>query len=152
MERESVNVLKQCIELQNRKGQDYQNPESTVRQADYYPSGIQTIHEMIRQKELRIRSILETHQANPNIAVKFESLEDSYMDLINYASFAVSWLRGKVDGQPTGYDMFRKKLRVLMEDNRDLSLEVVAEKPVKKQDWPSPDNGRKGGDCNGKHF
>ena len=43
---------------------------------------------------------------NPN----FESLEDTYKDMINYASFAVSYLRGKMEGQDTNRDMFNKPI------------------------------------------
>jgi hypothetical protein len=43
MARESVNVLQECIDLQEKKSRDYQNPNSSVSQADYYPNGITTI-------------------------------------------------------------------------------------------------------------
>ena len=49
---------------------------------------------MIHQKLLRAQSLLEADGD-----VKFESLEDTYKDMINYCSFAVSYLRGKMDGQ-----------------------------------------------------
>ena len=39
----------------------------------------------------------------------FESLEDTYMDLINYASFAVSYMRGKMEGQDPDRDMFNRR-------------------------------------------
>ncbi|PCJ96734.1 MAG: hypothetical protein COA52_00575 [Hyphomicrobiales bacterium] len=102
-ENESVKVLRECIDLQIRKGQDYQNPNSQVKQAMYYPRGISSIHDVVNAKKLRIDSLLES-TANTN----FESLEDSYKDLINYASFAVSWLRGEIDGQDKTKDMYNK--------------------------------------------
>src|SRR5665213_2418504 len=34
---ESVKVLQECIDLQLKKSRDYQNPASTIKQADYYP-------------------------------------------------------------------------------------------------------------------
>jgi hypothetical protein len=55
-------------------------------------------------KMLRIQSLLEAHAAG--YAPKHESIEDSLKDLINYASFGVSWLRGKMEGQDNSRDMF----------------------------------------------
>ena len=57
---------------------------------------------------LRAQSLLEagTH-GEPN----FESLEDTYKDMINYASFAVSFMRGKMEGQDPSRDMFNRKVR-----------------------------------------
>ena len=103
-ENESVKILKECIELQIKKGRDYQNPNSSVKQAMYYPRGINSIHDVVNAKKLRIDSLLEAGDF-----AHFESLEDSYKDLINYASFAVSWLRGEIDGQDTDADMFNRK-------------------------------------------
>lgn len=93
-ERHSVKVLEECIELQNRKSQDYQNPNSNIVQAMHYRRGVDTIHDMIHQKLLRAQSLLES-ESNQN----FESLEDTYKDMINYCSFAVSYLRGEMEGQ-----------------------------------------------------
>ena len=94
MKKESVEVLKECIELQLVKSKDYQNPKSNIKQAMHYRRGVDTIHDMIHQKLLRAQSLLEADGE-----VKFESLEDTYKDMINYCSFAVSYLRGKMDGQ-----------------------------------------------------
>ena len=92
--KESVNVLIECIELQLKKSQDYQNPNSNIKQAMHYRRGVDTIHDMIHQKLLRAQSLLEA-EGDP----KFESLEDTYKDMINYCSFAVSYMRGKMEGQ-----------------------------------------------------
>lgn len=94
MKKESVKILEECIELQLAKSKDYQNPNSTIKQAMHYRRGVDTIHDMIHQKLLRAQSLLEADGE-----VKFESLEDTYKDMINYCSFAVSYLRGKMDGQ-----------------------------------------------------
>lgn len=102
-QRESVKVLQECIDLQNKKSQDYQNPNSNIVQAMHYRRGVDTIHDMIWQKLLRAQSLLES-EGDP----KFESLEDTYKDLINYASFAVSYIRGQMEGQDTNRDMFNK--------------------------------------------
>ena len=103
-DKESVKVLQECIDLQLKKSQDYQNPNSNVVQAMHYRRGVDTIHDMIWQKLLRAQSLLEA-AGDPN----FESLEDTYKDLINYASFAVSWLRGGIPGQDSDRDMFNAK-------------------------------------------
>jgi len=98
-EKESVKVLQECIDLQLKKANDYQNPNSKIKQADYYPRGIHTIVDIIWAKILRTRSVLEAQELDPNYAPNFESMEDSLKDLINYASFGVAWLRDGIDGQ-----------------------------------------------------
>jgi hypothetical protein len=106
---ESVRVLQECVQLQLKKSRDYQNPNSTVRQADYYPNGIVTIHDIMHAKMLRMKSVMEAMQTegyDPN----FESLEDSAKDLINYASFFASYCRFKIDGQDRNHDVFNRKV------------------------------------------
>ena len=102
---ESVTFLKECIELQLRKSNDYQNPHSRVRQADYYPNGIQTMLDVIKAKYLRLVSVSEAMANDPNYKPNFESLEDSAKDLANYSSFIGSWLRHGIDGQDPNSDM-----------------------------------------------
>lgn len=97
--KESVRVLNECIELQLKKSQDYQNPKSKIQQADYYPSGLFTIQEIVHAKLLRMRSVMEAMRDNPDYEQNFESLEDSAKDAINYLSFFVSYCRGKMEGQ-----------------------------------------------------
>ena len=105
--RESVNILEECIELQLKKSQDYQNPNSNVTQAMHYRRGVDTIHDIIQGKCYRAQSLLESGgDAN------FESLEDTYKDMINYCSFAVAYLRGKIPGQDTERDMFNQRSEV----------------------------------------
>ena len=55
----SVDVLQECVDLQLKKSRDYQNPNSTVQQADYYPNGITTIHDIMHAKMLRMKSVME---------------------------------------------------------------------------------------------
>lgn len=105
-ERESVKVLKECIDLQLRKSEDYQNPNSNVTQAMHYRRGVDSIHDIMQGKLYRAQSLIESNRTD---AANFESLEDTYKDLINYASFAVAWLRNGVPGQDTNRDMFNKK-------------------------------------------
>lgn len=104
-ERESVKVLRQCIDLQIRKSNDYQNPNSNVKQAMHYRRGVDSIHDIIQGKMYRAQSLLESQCAD---SANFESLEDTYMDIINYASFAVSYIRGQMEGQDKTRDMFNK--------------------------------------------
>lgn len=108
---ESVKVLYECIELQSKKSFDYQNPNSRIRQADHYPRGVNTIIDMVHQKLTRIYSLLETAELQNNSLNKpnFESIEDSMIDAINYLSFAVSYCRGKMDGQNPDRDLFNRK-------------------------------------------
>lgn len=106
--RASVDVLVECAQLQIRKGRDYQNDASTIRQADYYPSGVRTIHEIMHAKMLRIKSLIDTIEQNPDATPNFESVEDSFKDLINYTSFAVAYTRGEIDGQKSYRDMLNR--------------------------------------------
>tara|TARA_B000000557_G_C20595524_1_gene367434 strand:+ start:115 stop:453 length:339 start_codon:yes stop_codon:yes gene_type:complete len=101
--KESLRVLQECAELQTKKSQDYQSQESTVLQAMHYRRGIDTIHDILIGKLQRATSIIESGN-EPN----FESLEDTYKDMINYSSFAVSYIRGKMEGQDPTRDMFNK--------------------------------------------
>jgi hypothetical protein len=105
--KESLRVLQECAELQTKKSNDYQNQESNVTQAMHYRRGVDSIHDIINGKMLRAQSLLEagTH-GEPN----FESLEDTYKDMINYASFAVSYMRGQMEGQDSTRDMFNRKV------------------------------------------
>ncbi len=105
--KESLRVLQECAELQTKKSQDYQNKQSNVTQMMHYRRGIDTVHDIIHGKVLRAQSLLES-QGDPN----FESLEDTYKDLINYCSFAVSLLRGKMEGQTSDRDIFNNRIDV----------------------------------------
>jgi hypothetical protein len=109
-ETESVKVLKECMDLQIKKSNDYQNPNSMIKQADYYPNGCQSILDTIQAKVLRMRSVMEAMNNDPKYKPNFESLEDSAKDLINYASFYVSFMRGKMDGQTPTRDFLNRKI------------------------------------------
>ena len=108
-ERESVRVLRECIDLQNNKAKDYQNSTSSIKHADYYPHGLLTIHDIMHAKMLRMKSVMEAMQNDPNYSPNYESLTDSALDIINYASFFVAYARGKVDGQDTNRDFLNRK-------------------------------------------
>ena len=123
-ERESVKVLQECIDLQIRKSQDYQNPNSNIVQAMHYRRGVSTIHDMISQKLLRAQSLLEPMENGQLRDPNFESLEDTYKDLINYASFAVSYIRGQMEGQDPNRDMLNRKIKTTpSESNAKTSFE-----------------------------
>jgi hypothetical protein len=108
-EKESIKVLTECADLQRRKSNDYQHPQSRIRQADYYPSGVKTILEIIQAKVLRAQSVIEAMELDPNYVPNFESVEDSLKDLINYSSFGVAFIRGKVDGQDPERDFLNRR-------------------------------------------
>lgn len=101
--KESLVVLKECAEMQTKKSQDYQSDGSNVTQSMHYRRGVDTIHDVILGKVMRATSLLESGN-NPN----YESLEDTYKDLINYSSFAVAYARGGIDGQDTNRDFLNR--------------------------------------------
>ena len=106
--RESANILLEAAELQEKKGNDYNNSLSRVSQSDYYQRGVFTILDIAYGKILRMYSVLELieHGGNAN----FESIEDSAIDLINYSSFIAAYMRGDVPGQTGDKDIFNKKI------------------------------------------
>lgn len=106
--KESIKILHECADLQLKKSNDYQNPNSTIRQADYYPRGIASILDIIHAKTLRMRSVLEAMENDPNYSPNFESIEDSAKDLINYASFLGAYMRGGIDGQDPTRDFLNR--------------------------------------------
>lgn len=108
MKKPSLEVLKEAAEIQVKKGNDYQNPNSRVKQADYYPRGCATISDIMLGKCLRIQSVLESMEQDKDYQPNFESLRDSAVDLINYASFFVSYMDGKIDGQKEDRDFLNR--------------------------------------------
>lgn len=104
-----LDFIEQAAELQKRKSKDYQNPNSRVRQADYYPRGIATILDIIHAKALRMRSVAEAMENDPDYDPNFESLEDSCLDMINYSAFLGAYLNGGIDGQDPDNDFLNRK-------------------------------------------
>jgi len=115
--RESLKVLQECAEVQQKKSRDYQNPNSRIRQADYYPRGILSIMELINTKTIRLWSVLEAMENDPSYEPNFESIEDSLKDLINYSSFAVAYSRGKIDGQDPNRDFLNRDVKGVKNDS-----------------------------------
>lgn len=107
-EKESIKILDECKALQIKKSNDYQNPHSRIRQADYYPRGVATILDIIQAKVLRMYSVIEAMENDPSYVPNFESFEDSCKDLINYSSFAAAYSRGKIDGQDKNKDFLNR--------------------------------------------
>jgi len=109
--RPSANILLEAADIQEKKGNDYNNAASRVQQADYYEHGVWTILDIIKAKYLRMVSVLEAQEAGgqPN----YESVEDSALDMINYASFVVAYMRGQIPGQDPDKDIFNKPKAVL---------------------------------------
>lgn len=112
MKPEAVKVLEEAIELQLKKSRDYQNPNSSVQQADYYRRGIDSILDIIHAKYLRIISVIEAMEHDPTYEPNFESIEDSAIDAINYNSFLVAYCRGKIQGQQIDKDILNRKKAV----------------------------------------
>lgn len=108
--KESLKVLQECAEIQAKKSQDYQNPNSRVKQADYYPRGVASIMDIIHAKVLRLWSVIEAMESDPNYKPNFESIEDSAKDLINYASFLVAYSRGGIPGQRPNTDFMNRDI------------------------------------------
>ena len=110
MSKESLKVLQKAAEVQNKKGNDYQNPSSRIQQAMYYPRGCSTLLDTMYAKVLRMQSVLEAMESDPDYEPNFESLEDSCIDIINYASFFVAYCRGKIEGQDGSRDIFNRPI------------------------------------------
>ncbi len=108
-EKESIKVLQECAELQIKKSNDYQNPNSRIKQADYYPRGVSSILDIIHAKVLRMQSVLEAMENDKEYEPNYESVEDSGRDLINYSSFLVAYMRNGIDGQKADRDFLNRK-------------------------------------------
>ena len=116
--RVSTDILSKCIELQEKKGRDYQNPNSSIKQADYYPHGVWSIYDVMNAKMLRLKSVLEAMENDGTYNQNFESLSDSAMDLINYTSFFAAYLEHGIDGQDPDKNIFNKYNKVNQDKQR----------------------------------
>ena len=108
----SLEVLKRAAEVQTAKSDDYQNANSRIKQAYYYCRGCSTILDTMHAKVLRMQSVMEAMEQDPNYSQNFESLEDSCVDLINYASFFASYMAGKMDGQKPDRDFLNRPIEL----------------------------------------
>lgn len=123
IERESITALLECIELQLTKSRDYQNPNSKIKQADYYPNGVITLLDIIHAKKLRMDSVVAAMQNDPDYKPNFESIEDSAKDMINYCSFIVSYCRGKMEGQNPDHDFLNRPSSKVNDRQLELNLQ-----------------------------
>lgn len=115
--KESLKALEEAKAIQLKKSNDYQNAESRIKQAQYYPHGCATILDLIHSKVLRMYSVMEAMENDKNYKPNFESLEDSAIDLINYGSFFVSYMRGKMEGQDPSRDFLNRKINITESQN-----------------------------------
>jgi len=106
-DRHAVDVLQECIEIMRKKSADYQSPHSTITAADYYPHGIDDImYEIDTKKRFRTISILDAIRAG--VEPNTDTLEDSFMDRINYLAIAIEYIRGEMDGSNPKADIFNR--------------------------------------------
>ena len=103
-------VLQRAAEVYKKKSNDYQNPNSRIRQADYYPRGCATILDIMVGKVLRLQSVMEAMEKDSSYSQNYESLEDSCIDLINYTTFFVSYMNHGIDGQDPNRDFLNRKI------------------------------------------
>ena len=146
--RPSAKILLEAAELQEKKGQDYNGAATSVKQADYYPRGVWSILDVVNAKYLRMVSVLETMEQGGK--ENFESIEDSAIDLINYASFVAAYMRGDVPGQTRGRDIFNrpsdgsnqsiipKKFKGISKDPTPRQMPPVENAVAHDSKWPLP--------------
>jgi hypothetical protein len=120
MDKESIKIINEAIALQLRKSNDYQNDKSRIKQADYYPRGVLTILDIVYAKVLRMYSVIEAMENDPNYEQNFESIEDSCKDLINYASFIGAYARGGIEGQDPNKDFLNREKMATFETAQSL--------------------------------
>lgn len=85
-------IHKQCLDLGARKNHDYGACGDAIAMA-----GVNGVVVRMLDKQLRLMSLTKAgHEA----AVKDESLRDTLMDVINYATYAVSLIDGTWGQKP----------------------------------------------------
>ena len=128
MDKESIKIINEAIALQLRKSNDYQNDKSRIKQAAYSPRGALTILDIVYAKVLRMYSVIEAMENDPDYEQNFESIEDSCKDLINYASFIGAYARGGIVGQDPNKDFLnREKKPSTSKSLFDLKSEYIDE-------------------------
>ena len=83
----ATQILKDAADLKERKSKDYQGGRWT--EEDYFPFGHQSFCHMIHTKYMRMMSVVEQETTN------FESLEDTLIDMINYAAMYAAWIENQ---------------------------------------------------------
>lgn len=100
----SVTVLFEAMAMQFRKNSDYDSEASGIRRADYFPRGMDDLFYEINKKHLRMKSVLEKVRVGDD--AECEGIQDTLLDKINYESFGVALIRGKLEGQKFNTDIF----------------------------------------------
>lgn len=85
----ATQILKDAAALKEAKSKDYQGGRWT--EEDYFPFGHQSFMHMIHTKYMRMMSVAEQQDVN------FESLEDTLIDMINYAAMYAAWIENQKD-------------------------------------------------------
>ena len=81
----ATNILHEAARLKEKKSADYQGSKWT--EEDYFPFKDQSYAHMIHTKYLRMMNLIDKDDVN------FESLEDTLIDMINYAAMYAAYLR-----------------------------------------------------------
>ena len=81
-----VKYLAKAGLIQLKKSEDYNNGQNSIK--SYFPFGLMSYSQMIHTKSQRLISLaVAEKQDNPN----FESVTDTALDLINYATFLAEY-------------------------------------------------------------
>jgi Nucleotide modification associated domain 1 len=86
-------IHKECLDLGARKNHDYGAAGDAIEMA-----GVSGVVVRMLDKQLRLMSLTKP---NHDQAVKDESIRDTLMDMINYATYAVSLIDGSWGKKPT---------------------------------------------------
>jgi len=107
--------MAKAMSLHMQRGEEYDNVEPW----EYWTGGLADFEVMIRQKSVRLKSIISNAKTELERA---QAVEDTLSDLINYAAMAAAWARMvRMDADAT-----RKQPVVTAPDMRGLKVEVVA--------------------------
>lgn len=78
-------VFKEVTEIAIKKSQDYNNGNGQpISRANYFPFGLLSYAQMLHTKSQRLNSLAQQDKSPNN-----ESVRDTLLDMINYATFAV---------------------------------------------------------------
>lgn len=88
-----LDLIQPAIDLVVKKHEDYNN-ESLLLE-NYFPFEHASYVQMLHIKTLRLVGLTK-QQNKPN----FENVQDTVLDLINYAVFYLDYLKGVQDAQP----------------------------------------------------
>lgn len=90
-------VLVEAAQLRAEKTADYEGGDIT--KADYFPFMMYSHGHIIWTKALRMKSLIIQMMKDQGVEPNFESLRDTFLDLINYATYAVEDFDGNLDGR-----------------------------------------------------